>query len=163
MPISDYLKNLRRHVGTAPIMMPAVIGVVTNQRDEILLTRPRDDQGNWYRVGGARDPHEQPADAIEREVFEETGVGCRAVRILGVYAEPPITYANGDVVLYVTTAFLCRALESSHQPRPRDDELVEAKFVAPETIRVAKESHRRSIELAMGDQLAADFLRDRAT
>ena len=44
-----------------------------NERGDVLLHQSADD-GNWYLIGGGMDPGEQPADAVVREVLEETGL-----------------------------------------------------------------------------------------
>ena len=41
-------------------MMPAFSAIIINPAGEILLHQASDD-GNWYVIGGALDPGEQPA------------------------------------------------------------------------------------------------------
>ena len=55
------------------VMMPGVTAIVINDRDEILLHRSTD-TGEWALIGGAMDPGEEPANAVVREVQEETGL-----------------------------------------------------------------------------------------
>ena len=55
---------------------------------------------------------EAVADAIRREVREETGLEVAVVRLVGVYSDPAwqvVRYPDGRVVHYVTTCFECRA------------------------------------------------------
>jgi ADP-ribose pyrophosphatase YjhB (NUDIX family) len=73
--------------------------------DAILLVRERSD-GMWTLPGGWADVGDTPSQAIEREVFEETGYTARAVKLLAVYdrathGHPPIPFATYKLI------FLC--------------------------------------------------------
>src|SRR5688500_19402177 len=72
MPISEYLRAMREKVGSAPVMMIAVCALIFDERDRILLHRAADD-GRWHTIGGAIDPHEEPAGAAVRGAREEAG------------------------------------------------------------------------------------------
>ncbi len=95
MSISPYVKKLRAQIGSDLMFLPSVCGLVFNDADELLLGR-RSDNGIWSPIGGVLEPGEEPADAVVREVFEETGVDCIPERITGVYLTPITTYPNGD-------------------------------------------------------------------
>jgi ADP-ribose pyrophosphatase YjhB (NUDIX family) len=53
--------------------------------DEILLVREIMDAGRWTVPGGWADVNETPAQAVVREVREESGFETRAVKLLAVY------------------------------------------------------------------------------
>ena len=125
MPISEYLKKLRERVGSAPVMITAVSALVFDDVGRVLLHRAKDD-GRWHTVGGSIDPNEEPADAAARETLEETGLIIEPLRVTGVYCDPPVTYANGDVVLYTSIAFACRVIGGTM--RVADDESLEIAF-----------------------------------
>lgn len=55
------------------------------QDDKILLVRERQDGGRWTLPGGWVDVGEPPSQAIEREVYEETGYQALAVKLVAVY------------------------------------------------------------------------------
>ena len=82
----------------------------------MLLQRAADD-GKWYTVGGAVDPGEEAADAVVREVLEETGLNVVPERMIGVYTDPLAVYRNGDEVLYVSTCFACRVVAGCFERR----------------------------------------------
>ncbi|MEJ4099343.1 NUDIX domain-containing protein [Corynebacterium mastitidis] len=112
MATPDFIVELRKKIGHAPLWLPGVTAVVVRDRPEdaplwttpsVLLVRRADD-GQWTPVTGIVDPNEQPHDAAVREVREETGVEARVEALLGVGAVGPVTYPNGDVVSYVDTA-----------------------------------------------------------
>ncbi len=60
-----------------------VRGVVFRE-DEVLMVREALD-GGWTFPGGWADVGETPRQAAEREVFEESGLRARAIRLIGVY------------------------------------------------------------------------------
>lgn len=66
-------------------------------RERVLLTR-RTDNSLWCLPSGAMDPGESIEETCIREVFEETGLQVRIVRMIGVYSSPNrlITYADGN-------------------------------------------------------------------
>jgi ADP-ribose pyrophosphatase YjhB (NUDIX family) len=59
-------------------------GAVFDDQGRILLIR-RADTGRWAMPGGALEVGETAAQGSEREVFEETGVRCRATQLVGVF------------------------------------------------------------------------------
>lgn len=67
--------------------------------EKILLTR-RTDNGQWCLPGGAMEAGESLSEACIREVFEETGLHVRVLRLIGVYSTPHriIQYRDGNRV-----------------------------------------------------------------
>ena len=61
-----------------------VRGVVF-QEDRLLLVRELLDGGRWTLPGGWADVTDPPREAVEREVWEESGYQVRAVKLLAVY------------------------------------------------------------------------------
>jgi ADP-ribose pyrophosphatase YjhB (NUDIX family) len=58
---------------------------VAFREDNILLVRELMDGGAWTLPGGWVDINEPPSKAVEKEMREEAGVLCRAVKLLAVY------------------------------------------------------------------------------
>lgn len=133
MPISDYLRQLRERIGHELVMMPCVTAAVFDDARRLLLVR-HSNGDIWVAPGGAMDPDETPADAVVREVWEETGLWVEPTRIVGVYAGPDfrVHYLNDDLVTYVMTVFACRVREGS--PRPDGVETLEVRYVAERDI-----------------------------
>lgn len=154
MSISDYLRNLRAKVGHDAVMMPGVVAVVIDNQNRVLVQRSTDD-GQWYLVGGAMDPGEEPAEAIVREVFEETGVHVVPERLVSVLTEPTLQYPNGDQVNYVSINFLCRPVGG--EPHPNDDESLEVGFFTLDELPPLGERDRMRIEQALSDDPRAYF------
>lgn len=110
-PISTYLSDLRASIGHGLLLLPSVTALIFDDRRRILLLR-HSEGGVWVAPGGSVEPHERPADALVREVWEETGLDVEPVRVAGVYGGPEfeVRYRNGDRVSYFTVAFECRVL-----------------------------------------------------
>ncbi len=110
MAMSPHIRRLRAALGSELLVLPSVSGLVYDERDRILLVQQATD-GVWSAPGGSVDPEEAPADAVVREVWEETGLYVAPVRLLGVYGGPScvVTYPNGDRTAYVMTVFECEA------------------------------------------------------
>ncbi len=108
MGMSQYIADLRSKVGTSLIMTPGVAAIILNEKGEVLLQQ-RSDNKLWGMPGGAIDPGEDPADAVVREVREETGLEVVPERVVGVYGgeDSMYTYPNGDKVAVISIAFVC--------------------------------------------------------
>ena len=77
----------------------------------VLLTR-RTDNGLWCLPGGAMDPGESAAEAMAREVLEETGLVVEAERLVGVYSSPHrvTRYRDGATHQFVALCFSARVV-----------------------------------------------------
>ncbi|AGZ40555.1 putative NUDIX hydrolase [Actinoplanes friuliensis DSM 7358] len=124
------MKGLRARVGHDLIMFPTVSAIVLNDRGEILLGQ-RSDNHQWSVIAGMMDPGEQPADALVREVEEETGVQVTIERLAGV-ALHEVTYVNGDRCHMVNTWFRCRAIGG--EARVNDSESIAVGWFAPDAL-----------------------------
>jgi 8-oxo-dGTP pyrophosphatase MutT (NUDIX family) len=111
--ISPYYQSLRDKIGHSLLMMPAVAAVIRDNQGRILLQQQYTDA--WSLPAGAVEPGENPGEAVVREVYEETGLLVRPIRILAVIggADCRVTYANGDVVEYHVTLFACEVVGGS--------------------------------------------------
>lgn len=108
MPMSAYYKELREKVGTELIFSPSVAAIIRNQQGEILFVL--DSSSNiWSLPAGAIELGETPAEAVVREVWEETGLKVSAKHLLGVFGGRDFrwTYPDGNQVEYITIVFEC--------------------------------------------------------
>jgi ADP-ribose pyrophosphatase YjhB (NUDIX family) len=87
-----------------------------DQGSKILLTR-RADNHRWCLPGGAMEPGESVTEACEREMWEETGLRVRIVRLLGIYSSPHrlLEYADGNRYQLVSLNFEVAWLEGQLQ------------------------------------------------
>ena len=123
MAIPEYVLRLRGFIGHDVLWLPSVSAVVVNEVGELLLGQ-RSDTGRWSVLSGVTDPGEQPAQAIVREVLEETGVEVYPERISSVLAHP-LTYPNGDRCEFMNITFRCRPVRGTARvsgPSPADVE-----------------------------------------
>jgi ADP-ribose pyrophosphatase YjhB (NUDIX family) len=102
LPEPDKTKATALRVGAAAYL--------PNAEGKILLQR-RSDNGRWGLPGGSVEIGEAVAEAVVREVEEETGLAVQVVRLVGVYSDPAfqvVRYPDGNVVHYVSLFFECR-------------------------------------------------------
>lgn len=127
MAISPYVRDLRAAVGNARLLMPSVSGIVRAPGDRVLLVQSRDD-GCWTTPGGAIELDETPADAIVREVWEETGLFVTPTHLAAVYGGPSfvVRYPNGDETQYISVMFECGVI--SGDPHADEDEVQAVKY-----------------------------------
>lgn len=121
MPIPPFVRELRQHVGHAPLWLMGANALVLRD-GEVLLVR-RADSGEWAPISGIVDPGEHPAETARREALEEAGVTIEVERMLWLVVTDTVTYPNGDVCQYVDHGF--RARWVGGDARVGDDESTE--------------------------------------
>jgi 8-oxo-dGTP pyrophosphatase MutT (NUDIX family) len=109
MPASDYVSQLRRHIGHDLVLLPGVTAAVFDDDGRLLLARHVAGD-KWGFIGGGIEPFEEPLDAVRRELMEETGADGHVLGVVGSYGGRRLatTCPNGDRVSYVTTVYACR-------------------------------------------------------
>jgi len=130
--MSDYVRRLREKIGNDFMFMPSVSALIHDDDGRILFVQHV--EGRWQFPGGAVDPGERPADAMQRECLEEAGITVEPIRIAGVFGGPEyrITYSNGDDAGWVVTVFEARIVAG--EPAPSDDETQAVGWFTPEQI-----------------------------
>jgi ADP-ribose pyrophosphatase YjhB (NUDIX family) len=91
--------------------------VVLDDAGRLLLVRRRNAPGRglWSVPGGRVEPGESLAEAVEREVHEETGLVVRAGEQVGRITIP------GDGVVYDVVDLVCTVTGVPAEPVPGDD------------------------------------------
>jgi ADP-ribose pyrophosphatase YjhB (NUDIX family) len=122
LPMSDYYKQLRQKIGTQLIFSPGVAAIIRNQFGEILFQRPSLSSDIWSLPAGAIEIGETPAEAIIREVYEETGLHVVPHKLLGVFGGRNFrfTYPDGNQVESLIFVFEC--IVESGELEPVDGE-----------------------------------------
>ena|SRR5699024_1014949 len=133
MRMSDYYKNIRKKIGNELIFMPSVAGIVHNEAGEILF-QYKGNEEKWSLPAGAIEIGEAPAEAVVREVWEETGLIVILTKLLGIFGgkEFRYEYPNGDKVEYHVSVFDCEIQKGDLNPM--DNETAELRYFSPETI-----------------------------
>ena len=158
MPISPYILDLRRKIGHTLLMMPGVTAFIRDDQGRVLLQR-RKDNDQWVLPGGAIEPDEEPADAVVREVWEETGLTVIPQRIIGVYGGPELhgSYPNQDEVQLIAIVFACRVVDGE-LTIDHDTESLEVAYFAPDAIPPTLMAHHRAyLTQAFKEDIAAHF------
>jgi 8-oxo-dGTP pyrophosphatase MutT (NUDIX family) len=126
----DYLDD--PNAPKANSIVPSVTAIVPNEHGAILLVH-RTDNDRWALPGGAMDVGEYMADAVVREVKEETGIDVEVTGVVGIYTNPNhvMAYDDGEVRQQCSICFTTRILGG--QPAT-SSETSEVQFVAPEQL-----------------------------
>jgi 8-oxo-dGTP pyrophosphatase MutT (NUDIX family) len=105
--VNDYVADLRKLVGTRPLILPGTSVVVTDSAARILLLE-RVDTGGWGLPGGIMEPGESFEETGRRELREETGLVVGDLNLLGLFsgAEYYYRYPNGDEIFNITAAYV---------------------------------------------------------
>lgn len=100
-----YYEDLRKHVGSAPLILPGSVVIIVNDKDEILLQHRKD--GGWGLPGGLMELGESFEETAVREVKEETGLDIDGLTQLHVYSgkDHYLQTPNGDELYAVTAVY----------------------------------------------------------
>lgn len=130
MGMSDYYKKLREQIGNERLFIPSVAGVIRNDLGQILLQNKGNGE-NWSLPAGAIEPGEAPAQALVREIWEETGLHIVPAKLLGVFSGENFRYEypNGHQVEY--NIFLFECVIQGGDLTPMDDESFEVQYFHP--------------------------------
>lgn len=128
-----YIMELRRLIGTSPIIMAGACVLLTDAKIQLLLQR-RTDNGLWGLPGGSLEPGESLTDVAKRELFEETGLIANSLQLFDVFSgnEFYYKYPHGDEVYNVVTAYLCN--DYSGTLEKDGDEVMDLRFYDPKEI-----------------------------
>jgi 8-oxo-dGTP pyrophosphatase MutT (NUDIX family) len=108
-PTSEDGIRIEPDVERALGVRPSVSALIFDRQGRLLLQQ-RSDGGQWGLPGGSVEIGESVADAVVREVHEETGLTVSVRRLVGVYSEPGlqvVRYPSGHVWHYVNVCFEC--------------------------------------------------------
>lgn len=107
--MGDYIGDLRKLIGTTPIIMCGANVILLNEKDEILLHH-RVDRDWWGLPGGAMELGESLEETASREAFEEVGLTCRNMKLFNVYSGKELyyKYPDGNEVYNVTATYICK-------------------------------------------------------
>lgn len=151
MPTPEFILDLRRYIGTAPLWLTgATLVCLRDGRDgpEVLLQR-RADNGLWALISGIVEPGEHPMQCLEREAQEEVGAEVSVERMLWCVVTPPVTYANGDQAQYLDHGYVGRV--TGGELRPDHDETTDVGWFSVDNLPMPQ--HPRlaaSVQVALG-------------
>lgn len=102
----NYLMNLRKLVGSRPLIACGACVAIVNEENKLLLQR-RTDNDCWGFIGGMMEIGETIEETAKREVFEEVGIKLKNIKFFKVYSGKDFyyKYPNGDEVFNVINLF----------------------------------------------------------
>jgi len=80
----EQIEPLRAPIFNRPAAIPVGDAAIVDDDGNILLVR-RADNEQWAMPGGLITVGETPAEGVAREAFEETGIRCEPVALVGVF------------------------------------------------------------------------------
>lgn len=111
-----YIEDLRKTVGSRPLLMIGANVIVLNHKHEILL-QLRTDNHCFGIPGGALEIGESLEETAKRELAEETSLVAKQLELFNIYSGKDFyyKYPNGDEVFNVITTYICKEYEGSIQ------------------------------------------------
>ncbi|WP_409369644.1 NUDIX hydrolase [Lysinibacillus sp. 38-6] len=105
--MAEYIKNIRKFIGTKPLILVGATVVVLNKNKQILL-QLRADTKEWGLPGGAMELAESLEQTAERELFEETGLRAKNFKFLDLLSGQNLyfKYPHGDEVYNVISVYV---------------------------------------------------------
>ena len=122
-----YISELRKKLGTRPIILNTVTVIVFNEQRQLLLQK-RKDTCDWGTIGGALELGESLEEAARRELYEEAGLKARTMKFIDVLSGKNMyyKYPNGDEVYFVMAVYEADGIEG--EPTINEDEGLELKY-----------------------------------
>ena len=122
-----YMLELRRTLGSRPIIMAGAGVILLNDKNEILLGR-RTDNGYCDYPAGSMELGESFEECARREVLEETGLACGKLEFLMDMSgeDSYYEYPNGDKVYLAGILYICR--DFTGEMKVQEEEAYEQRF-----------------------------------
>ena len=122
-----YILDLRKELGSRPLIMAGAGVIIINDKNEILLGK-RTDNGYWDYPAGSMEIGESFEECARREVLEETGLTCGKLEyFMELSGEDTFyEYPNGDQVYLAVIIYICR--DFSGELKVQKEEVYEQRF-----------------------------------
>lgn len=122
-----YINELRKFIGSKPIISVGATIIVVNEKKEILFQH-RSDTLDWGLPGGSMELSESLEQTAERELFEETGLKAKKFKFIDILSGKDLyfKYPNGDEVYNVICVYLAEGI--SGELAMNDGESLDLKY-----------------------------------
>lgn len=146
-PLSHYvMRAVARLVSSR--FTAGVVGVVLDAEGRVLLVEHVfHPQRPWGLPGGWMDAGEDPADAVAREIWEETGLRVHVLR-------PLLVQASRYNRRHIDMAFLC---EARGRVGTLSDEILAYKWVWPDDMPLVVRFHRAAVDAMRQQRLVSEM------
>ena len=138
--MSNYVAELRKLVGSRPLILCAA-GVIFIDGEGRILLQQRTDNGLWALPGGATEPSERLEETAAREAFEEVGLTCHSLELFNIFSGPEmyLRYPGGDEAHIVSAVYICRDYSGEITACPR--EVKQVAFFSQDKLPAGVETH----------------------
>ncbi|MGG4170054.1 NUDIX hydrolase [Rossellomorea vietnamensis] len=104
----NYVKDLRKLVGTRPLILPGAVVIILNDHHELLLQHRTD--GGWGLPGGLMELGESLEETARREVKEETDLEIGELTLVNIFSGTDYYFkvSNGDELYSVTAVYVTK-------------------------------------------------------
>ena len=104
----NYVKDLRKLVGTRPLILPGAVVIILNDQQEVLLQHRTD--GGWGLPGGLMELGESLEETARREVKEETSLEIGELTLVNIFSGKDYHFkvSNGDELYSVTAVYITK-------------------------------------------------------
>ena len=122
-----YILELRKTLGSRPLIMAGAGVILINEKNEILLQK-RTDNGFWDYPAGSMELGESFEECARREVLEETGLICGKLDFFMDLSGKAsfYEYPNGDQTYAAGIIYICH--DYSGKLKTHDDEVITQRF-----------------------------------
>lgn len=147
-----YISEIRKFIGSRPIISVGATILVVNNKREILFQH-RSDTLDWGLPGGSMELSETLEEVASRELKEETGLIANKFELVGVFSGPRyyFQYPNGDETYSVINLF--RAIDVSGKLQMNDGESIDLKYFSKENLPDNIEKRAKALIESLGDKL----------
>ncbi|KAB2331260.1 NUDIX hydrolase [Bacillus mesophilum] len=145
-----YISELRKQIGSRPIISVGATISVMNQNNEVLFQH-RSDTLDWGLPGGSMELGETLEEVALRELAEETGLNANKLKLIGVFSGPRYyyQYPNGDETYNVISLF--HAQHVTGRLVMNDGESLDLKFIGRDQLPNKIEKRAWELMNQMGD------------
>lgn len=147
-----YISELRKLIGSRPIISVGATILVVNENREILFQH-RADTLDWGLPGGSMELSETLEEVASRELKEETGLVANQFELIGVFSGPRyyFQYPNGDETYSVINLF--HAKNVSGTLAMNDGESLNLKYFSKDHLPDHIEKRAKELIENLGDKL----------